>query len=84
MKRKIVKRKQIKKTSIQKTYDSAKRLYEYANNGFKVKYGYDSNDNIISKKYALNGTEYTEVANTFNKDDVLTKTQIFEDLGVSY
>ncbi len=70
--------------TIKYTYDSGKRLYKYCNNNFKITYGYDSNDNIISKKYVLNGTEYTEVVNTFNKDDALTKVQIFGDLGVSY
>ncbi len=64
------------------TYDLARRLSEYKFNDFKVKYKYDANDNVIENKYSLN-TINNNVINTFNDDDLITKTS-FEDKKIDY
>lgn len=64
------------------TYDLSKRLSEYKFNNFKVKYKYDSNDNIINTKYNLDNIS-SEIVNTVNDDDLITKTS-FEDKKIDY
>ena len=69
-------------STIKYTYDLAKRLYEYSLDHFKIKYGYDSNNNIISKKYKLDNIE-KNVINTLNDDDAITKTT-FDGKEINY
>ncbi len=69
-------------STIKYTYDLAKRLYEYSLDHFKIKYGYDSNNNIISKKYKLDNIE-KNVINTLNDDDAIMKTT-FDGKEINY
>lgn len=66
-------------STIKYTYDLAKRLYEYSLDHFKIKYGYDSNNNIISKKYKLDNLEKS-VETLLNDDDAVTKTNFDNDI----
>lgn len=61
--------------TIKYTYDVAKRLYEYSIDKFKIKYGYDINDNIVNKKYKLDNLEHN-VQNTLNSDDEIIKINL--------
>ena len=56
-------------------YDDAKRIQEYIDDDFVIDYTYDVNDNVINKKYKLDAiTNF--ISNTFDKDDMLTKSVI--------
>ena len=68
--------------TIKYTYDLAKRLYEYNIDKFKIKYGYDINDNIVNKKYKLDNIEHS-MQNTFNSDDEITKINL-DDTVINY
>lgn len=65
-------------STIKYIYDSAKRISEYSDNNFKINYTYDSNNNVTNKKHILNNTNHI-IENTFDKDDMLTKTKIDND-----
>lgn len=69
-------------TTIKYTYDLAKRLYEYSIDKFKIKYGYDVNDNIVNKKYKLDNIEHN-IQNTLNSDDELTKINL-DNIVINY
>ncbi len=56
-------------------YDTASRIIEFENGTFTINYTYDLNDNITSKKYKLYNV-MDELSNTFDSDDLLTKTVI--------
>ena len=59
-------------------YDSAKRLSEYENDDFNIKYKYDINDNVINRKYKFINDVVT-INNTFDSNDNLVNTTINND-----
>lgn len=64
------------------TYDLSQKLSEYRFNDFKSSYVYDVNDNIIKFDYKLNSNA-EEINNTYNDDDLITKTT-FDDNKIDY
>ena len=53
--------------NIKFTYDLAQRLHKFCNNEFKIYYEYNKKNEIISKKYDINGVE-RNVINSYNSD----------------
>ena len=66
------------------TYDLGKRLYEYSNNDFSIRYNYDNNNNILSKEYK-SGTNINVIENNYNDDELITKVRFDgNDLNFNY
>ncbi len=69
-------------------YDKAKRICEYANDNFTILYNYDSNNNVISKKYQIDAINHS-LENVFDKDDNIVKSvldnqefnYVYDELG---
>lgn len=59
-------------------YDVSNRLYQYNYNDFKIRYLYNTHDDVISKKYQLNNTSHT-LNNEINQDDLVTKVSIDDE-----
>lgn len=64
-------------------YDLSGRIQETRYDQFCAQFQYDSNDNVINKKYLLDGTS-NSIQNTFDADDNLTKTQLDNDTEIDY
>jgi len=63
-------------------YDLSKRLNEFCYNDLKTKYTYDKNNNVESKTCYLN--QFTsELTNTYNEDNIVTKTT-FDNNDINY
>lgn len=54
-------------------YDLGKRLNEYKNNDFKIRYTYDDSDRIVNVNYKL-GEVSNDVQSTFNNADSIVQT----------
>ncbi len=63
-------------------YDLGKRLNEYKNNDFKIKYTYDDSDRIVNVNYKLDELS-NDVHSTFNNFDSVVKTT-FENNNINY
>ena len=64
-------------------YDLSGRIQETRYDQFCAQFQYDSNDNVINKKYLLDGTS-NNIQNTFDADDNLTKTKLDDDTEIDY
>ncbi len=64
---------------IKNVFDINGRICDYRFNNLRISYKYDSNDNIINKKYYLDGTVYN-VDKNYNLDDNLTSVEIDNEL----
>lgn len=64
-------------------YDLSGRIQETRYDQFCAQFQYDSNDNVINKKYLLDGTS-NSIQNTFDADDNLTKTKLDDDTEIDY
>jgi len=63
-------------------YDLSMKLNEYQYNDLKINYAYDKNNNLVYKICKFNDF-HNEIINTYNEEDILTKT-IFSDNEVNY
>ena len=68
--------------TIKSFYDKSGRLFEYRNNGLKINYTYNSDNNITNKIYKLKDCT-NEIENIYNNDGIEIKS-ILDNQSINY